>query len=377
MKIYTSLIILLLTISGYSQTVSTFYQNSSIDDGLAFDSQGNLYGSHYTGSIVWKITPDGVRSIFMSGLDTPNGLAFDSNGDLHVVDNQGGAIHKVAPDSTVTTYVPNIFSPSGIIKMPDSDTMIVSSWEGDKLIKVAPDGTLTDFVIGNGLEGPVGLAYDENDNLLVANYNDRWIFSVNPSGVLDTLTRLNVAGSNIGFIAYKDGFTYATIPWDHKIYKVDAEGNYELYIGTSAGNTDGDVSVATLNGPNGIIFSPGGDSLYVSDFNSRSIRIISNLNGTVGTNDFFQALSIRESKISPNPVTQKANLDFTLAEQREVDILVFNINGQQINTVLKNQNLPAGNYSIPVNLKGLTKGTYFVQIKTNHGEEVVKKVVKI
>jgi sugar lactone lactonase YvrE len=377
MKSYSTLFILLFTISVHSQTISTFYQNASIDDGLAFDSAGNLYGSHYTGSIVWKITPEGVRSIFMAGLDTPNGLAFDSEGNLHIVDNQGGAIHKVAPDSTVTTYVPNIYSPSGIIKMPTSDTMIVSSWEGDKLIKVAPNGSLSDFVVGNGLEGPVGMAYKANGDLLVGNYNDRWIFNISPEGVLDTLTRLTVAGNNIGFIAYKDDFVYATIPWDNKIYKVDMDGNYELYAGSGPGNTDGDLSVAKFNGPNGIIFSPGGDSMYISDFNSRSVRIITNLNGPVGTDNFSPISSIQESKISPNPVVQETNLDLMLSEQRVISILVFNINGQLEDTIINNKNLQAGTHNFPIDLREMTKGTHFIQIKTNQGEELVKKLIKI
>ena len=282
--------------------------------GLAFDSEGNLYGARYTGSKVEKITHDGVRTTFVSGLDTPNGLAFDSNGNLHVIDNQGGEILRVSPDMTVDIYVPNILSPSGIVKMPDSDTMIVSNWEGDKLVKVAPDGSLSDFVVGGGLEGSVGLAYDENNTLYVGNYNDLWIFSISPSGNLDTLTRLNVSGNNIGFIAYRDNFIYATIPWDNKVYKVDLDGNYELFAGSSADNTDGDISVAKLNEPNGIIVSPGVDNLYISDFNTNSVRIISNVEDTVGTNDFIRKPTILESKIIPNPAIKETSLSFELIE---------------------------------------------------------------
>ena len=121
MKNIYILIFLFLTTSGYAQTISTFYQNASVDDGLAFDSEGNLYGSQYTWSIVWKFTPDGERSKFMTGLDTPNGL-----------------------------------------------------------VKVAPDGSYETYIQGNGLVGPVGLAYDENENLYVGNYTNSWIYKVNP-----------------------------------------------------------------------------------------------------------------------------------------------------------------------------------------------------
>ena len=377
MKNIYVLFFLLLNIYGYTQTVNTFYSSAGIDDGLAFDSEGNLYGARYTGSKVEKITPDGVRTTFVSGLNTPNGLAFDSEGNLHVIDNQGGKILRVSPDMTVDTYVPNIYSPSGIVKMPDSDTMIVSSWEGDKLIKVAPDGSYTDFVVGGGLEGPVGLAYDENNILYVGNYNDRWIFSISPSGNLDTLTKLNVSGNNIGFIAYRDGFIYATVPWGNKVYKVDLNGNYELFAGDIAGNTDGDISAARFNGPNGIILSPGGDSLIISDFNTNSVRIISNLEGTVGVDDFIRKRTILESKLMPNPAKVKTDLLFDLTESEEVSISIFDINGRQVKTILNNKLLSTGKHQFAFDINELEYGSYFVQIKTKSGNEVVRKLVKV
>ena len=376
MKLFYTLTILFFCLSINAQIVHTFYQNANIDDALILDDEGNLYGSHYTGSQVWKITPEGELSEFTGGLNTPNGLAFDSNGDLHVIDNQGNRIYKVSPDGTKTTHVPNVFSPSGIIKMPESDTMIVSCWQGNRLIKVAPDGTYADFVVGNGLVGPVGLAYDENDTLFVGNYTNRWIYKVSPSGMIDTLTFLNVPGQNIGFIAYREGFIYATIVWDNKIYKVDMDGNYELYAGSTQGNTDGDLSEAKFNQPNGILLSPGGDSLYISDFNSRSIRIISNLDGTVGTNDFIYHSSVKASVVFPNPAGSQTILSFELLKKETLNIAVFNIHGQLMGSVSTDEDFIAGKHQIPIDLTGFPNGTYFIEIKSTTGDEVVKKFVK-
>lgn len=377
MKKFHTLILLFFSLSPYAQTVSTFYPNASVDDALAFDSQGNLYGSHYTGSIVWKFTPDGVRSKFMTGLDTPNGLAFDSNDNLYVIDNVGDAIYRVAPDSTVTDLVPNFFSPSGIVKMPQSDTMIVSSYVGDKLVKLAPDGVITDFVVGGLVNGPVGMAYDENEDLLVGNYEDRWIYKISPSGVLDTITLLNVPGNNIGFIAYRNGFIYATMIAGHTIYKIDLDGNYELFAGSSTpGNLDGDVSVAQFNAPNGIVLSPGGDSLYVSDFNPESIRIISNLDGTVSTDDFIHQSSITESAISPNPANEETLLNFELSKPQTLNISIFDINGQLVHSILDSKRLQAGTHHFTIHTDALPRGMYFIKMATTSGDEVVKKLVK-
>ena len=52
--------------------------------GMAFDGAGNLFFGTGNGSI-FKLTPDGKKSIFASGLE-PEQLAFDRSGNLFVSD---------------------------------------------------------------------------------------------------------------------------------------------------------------------------------------------------------------------------------------------------------------------------------------------------
>ncbi|HEX4708513.1 MAG TPA: hypothetical protein VH229_12380, partial [Candidatus Udaeobacter sp.] len=58
---------------------------------LACDSAGNLFVSGSFGDVmsgsVYKITPNGVRTIFASGMYAPASLAFDCLGNLFVVDS--------------------------------------------------------------------------------------------------------------------------------------------------------------------------------------------------------------------------------------------------------------------------------------------------
>jgi sugar lactone lactonase YvrE len=57
---------------------------------LACDSAGNLFVSgsfvDTVGGNVYKITPNGVRTTFASGMYTPASLAFDYRGNLFVTD---------------------------------------------------------------------------------------------------------------------------------------------------------------------------------------------------------------------------------------------------------------------------------------------------
>src|SRR6266480_840337 len=70
----------------------------------------------FTGSID-EFTPNGVRSIFASGLTTPFALAFDSRGNLFVADvgdeNAGsGAVYKFTPAGVRITFALGLSNPA-------------------------------------------------------------------------------------------------------------------------------------------------------------------------------------------------------------------------------------------------------------------------
>src|SRR6266571_2491857 len=68
----------------------------------------NLFvsGSDAGGGKIFEFTPNGVQSIFASGLSGPAGLAFDSAGNLFVADYSGssGVIYKFTPDGVQSTF---------------------------------------------------------------------------------------------------------------------------------------------------------------------------------------------------------------------------------------------------------------------------------
>src|SRR5437667_3481926 len=86
--------------------------------GLAFDISGNLFVStdalsNFSGNdTILKFAPNGMKSIFATGLSFPRGLAFDSSGNLFVAEvnqpdanpPQPGDILKFYPDGTHTVF---------------------------------------------------------------------------------------------------------------------------------------------------------------------------------------------------------------------------------------------------------------------------------
>src|SRR6266478_1569956 len=73
---------------------------------IAFDHSGNLFVADEDNHSILKLTPDGTKSTFASGL-SPYDVASDSSGNLFVSVSVGGAgssILKFTPDGKKSTF---------------------------------------------------------------------------------------------------------------------------------------------------------------------------------------------------------------------------------------------------------------------------------
>ena len=365
----------LITTGIFAQTVTTISSTSTIDDALYIDENYNLYGSNYDGSAVFKITPDGEESIFSNGYSAPNGIAIDSAGYIYLADNTGHNIYKISPEGESEIFIEGFTSPSGLLFEYDSDTLIATGYTANKVVKIAPDKTITEISGLSGMNGPVGLCYDEEYNLYIGNFNDRKIYKITPEGEFSFFAQIPT-GVRLGFIAYTNGYIYGTAFQSHRIYRVDLEGTVSLFLGAGAGNTDGDADVARFNGPNGIIPSRSGDTLYVSDYYSKRVRMITNLEGTVSSTNQQNADDIRLS-ISPNPAKEQANIHFELAQSSSIDLRLFDQSGKLIKEIISTDRGAKGEFNYTLDTKALSPGLYYIQLETNQQQSFLKKLVII
>jgi DNA-binding beta-propeller fold protein YncE len=184
---------------GHQSVLGTVPQ--SFLEGVVTDSGGNTFalaqdaklGLFYP-STIYKFAPDGTGSIFGSIPGQGNGLAFDSEGNLFAAD--GGApgispsIYKFTSDGTRTVFAgPNAFTdgtgPAGLAF--DASGNLFVSTEGDPgndtILEFTPNGMESTFA--PGLTNPLGLAFDGSGNLFVVEENpgpDGDILKFGPGG---------------------------------------------------------------------------------------------------------------------------------------------------------------------------------------------------
>jgi len=356
-----------------AQTVITFTEGSP-DDGIALDSNGNIYCSNYVGDTVFKFTPTGDVTSFITGLNSPNGLAFNSINELYVCDGQGNTIFRYDTGGILLESYPASLHPSGIVKSLSSDTMIFSEYTGNKINYLEPDGTITELSSAPELNGPVGLTLGENGELFVGNYNDRKIFKVLNDGSLEFIAQLPTDGgalSNLGFITYGQGKIWGTIMGSDKIYKVNPNGidDFELFAGSMQGSQDGDISQATFHTPNGILFNEAEDKMYITDFGTKNLRIISDV--VLAVNDVV--IDKESFKIYPNPTKDTLFLKAQLPREGDYLLRIFDISGKEIFKI--EETSIDKNIEISVDVRSWKNGTYLVEISFENSR-ITKKMIK-
>lgn len=354
-----------------SQTVSTLVPGpSSFDDCLTLDASGNIFASRYVGSAITKITRAGATQVFASGFSQPNGTAFDNNGNLYVPSNvSAGWIAKVSPSGVVDTLLAGIPYPTAILF--DGDTsMFITSYQTNRIYKANLSGNFSILYSGNGMNGPVGMAYDNNHDLLVANYTDGKIFRVSSSGVFSLITDLP---SIVGFIAFANHSIYATGFSSNKIYRIKPNGETSVLAGTgAAGQVNGAAANATFNAPNGIAVTPSGDTIYISDFNARSLRVITDVRVGIELLNHGIPSSFELRQNYPNPFNPSTNIEFAVPTGGHVLLKIYNALGVEVITLI-NENLRAGSYKRRFNASNLPSGTYFAVLSHN-GKTLTRKV---
>lgn len=242
--------------------------------GIVLDSLGNIFVADATGATIRKITPAGVVTTFAGSYNvtgwadgtgtaarfsSPEGLAIDSNDNLYVADRTNRTIRMINSSGVVTTLAgthgssgstdatgaaARFSSPTGLVFY--AGNLYVTDTNNNRIRKITSAGVVTTLA-GQAVPGttdgvgtaakfssPVGLAFDGAGYLYVSDKGNQLIRRID----LTTATVSTFAGA-----------------------------------GGAAGFADGLSGAARFNNPMGMCSDLNGD-LYVADMLNNMIRKI-------------------------------------------------------------------------------------------------------
>jgi sugar lactone lactonase YvrE len=240
--------------------------------GLEVDPDGNVYTADFgatlssgpPGTRVWRVTTEGEVSVFAEGLLGASGNALGADGWFYQSNIAGNTISRISPDGVVEPFVTGgVSNPVGLVFDAD-DRLIVANCGNGSLARVGDEGTPEVFTDTDLLRCPNGITLASDGNFYVANFADGNVVRVTPGGEASVFA--TIPGNNNGHIVFGNGVLYVVARGNHQIYELTLDGELTLIAGSGRrGLDDGPADEATLSLPNDVALSPDGRTLYWND----------------------------------------------------------------------------------------------------------------
>ena len=227
-----------------------------------FNAAGEYFVANKALNNIIRIAADGTCSVFETTetFKSPMSVVFDASNNMYVSDRDNKAVKKFSPSGEVTVYdMSSCASGPNCVAVDKRGRIFVGTGGTYRLHMFDTDGTMS-TVIGTGTKpttatytdgtpgdltsvpmgATVGMAFDADDNLYIADYTMHTVRVLTP----------------------------------------DADGDYskgtlKTIAGTPGvkGSADGEGDEATFNCPSSVLAA--GDTIYVTDEQSHKIRVIS------------------------------------------------------------------------------------------------------
>ena len=209
-------------------TIATDVFSGSED--LAFDNSGHLVARD--GSKIIAVDSSGVSTQIATGFPgTVWGLRYTIDGTLVVASPDLGSIRAVSPGGVVTDFVTGLDGPNGVY--PDLDgNLWITDINANRVLRRNVDGTIDDIVTGSDASSANGVVYDPSRKaLFYTNYSAGRVLrvAIGDDGAPGAITIVaTIAGTALdGLVEDACGNIYAMDNGNSAIYrlKLDTAGD--------------------------------------------------------------------------------------------------------------------------------------------------------
>lgn len=192
----------------------------SAPTGLAFDHDGTVYVSNWSGGTVERITPDGQRSTFVD-VQSPSGLAIDGQGNLYVASYSGDVVHRVTRSGERQEFATGFNTPAGI-SFDAAGNLLVCNRDSDEIMRVTPEGAVSR--VAGGLSTPVGVVEDSDGTIYVSNYVGGVLSRIHPDGRVVKHSD-DFEGLGVGMAIHRSHGLFVTDLAAGRIMRVERDGS--------------------------------------------------------------------------------------------------------------------------------------------------------
>lgn len=209
-------------------------------------------------------TPGELGTIFNGSED----FTFDGAGSI--VSRRGQAVVAVNAESQSVRTLGNIASSSWGIRYQANGDLLVASPQQNKIFRLAPDGTVSDFL--TGLSGPNGIYVAHDGNVFLAEFGGR-VSKIAPDGTKQ------VYAQGASFAQGADGIV---VDEDKGIVFYDEYQKGKINrIAVDAAPGTAPVAVATIPGAalDGMLLDECGNILVLDNGRSRLFRVRTDVQG--------------------------------------------------------------------------------------------------